>query len=198
MHHNKNVIIGLGTGRCGTVSLTNLLNSQDCCVAEHESNAGKETWGDNFKDLSYYIDNKSEKYVCEVSFYNLPYTNQLIAKYDNVKFVILKRDRQEVIDSYMKKTSGRNHLQLHDGTHYKHCVWDSAYPKFKEDVDKAGSIGLFWDMYYNSCADIDQSLCYNMNTDDLNDEVECLNMLNFCGFKTPIYTKYKSNQFNKK
>lgn len=193
----KNIIIGLGTGRCGTVSLTRLLNLQNSCVASHESVARSsqngETWGKNFTELVNYIDNKSEKFVCEVSFYNLPYVEQLINRYDNVKFVIMKRDRQETIDSYMKKTSGRNHWQTHDGTHYRKCEWDSTYPKF-EGVDKTDSIGMYWDYYYNMCSDIDQSLCYTINTNDLNDEAKCLDMLSFCGFESPKYSKIKLNQ----
>lgn len=191
----KNIIIGLGTGRCGTVSLTNLLSLQDSCVANHEYRMKNQArvWGNNFTALKEYIDNKSEKFVCEVSFYNLPEVDRLIDRYNNVKFIIMKRDKQETIDSYMKKTIGRNHWQEHDGTRYRYCEWDSAYPKFNGN-DKADSIGMYWDMYYHLCDHIDQSLCYTMNTNDLNDEAKCLDMLSFCGFKSPKYLKIKLNQ----
>jgi hypothetical protein len=32
----KNTIIGLGTGRCGSMSLTNLLSFQGNCLVSHE------------------------------------------------------------------------------------------------------------------------------------------------------------------
>lgn len=193
----KYIIIGLGTGRCGTVSLTNLFKLQSSCGAEHEHTAHNsqhgEIWGKNFTGLVDYIENRSEKYICDVSFYNLPYVEQLIDMFDNVKFVVMKRDRQETIDSYMRKTSGRNHWQIHNGTRYKHCPWDSIYPKF-EGTDKADAIGKYWDYYYNTCSNIDQSLCYNLNTSDLNNKEKCLDMLNFCGFESPVYKYIKSNQ----
>lgn len=193
----KNIIIGLGTGRCGTVSLTNLFKSQSSCVAEHEYTAHNsqhgEVWGDNFMELVDYIESKSEKFVCEISFYNLPYIDQLIDRYDDVKFIIMKRDRQETINSYLKKTINRNHWQEHDGTRYKYCKWDSAYPKF-EGADKADSIGMYWDYYYETCSNINQALCYNLNLDDLNNEGKCLDMLSFCGFVSPKYLNIKLNQ----
>jgi hypothetical protein len=193
---SENIIIGLGTGRCGTVSLSNLLNSQKDSFFSHEWDESHK-WDSNI----YYFKNYLEGLGClplidfygDVSFYNLPYCTDLQKLYTNIKFIILKRDRQETINSYIAKTPGRNHWQAHDGSSFRFCNWDKCYPKFNAN-NKADAIGMYWDMYYEQCSKLDQSKCYHLNTEDLNNEEKCLDMLSFCNFESPTYFKAHDNK----
>ena len=77
----------------------------------------------------------------------LPYVEQILARYPDVKFVCLKRDRASTVASYMKKTEGRNHWIQHDGSRWYRDRWDHSYPKYP-CADKEKAIGRYWDDYY--------------------------------------------------
>lgn len=154
----RHLIIGLGTGRCGTVSISNLLSEQENTKVFHEGigKLGKdrllpwetideEWWILNIKSLF----SCDEDHVGDVAFYYLPYVDLLRKHFSfQLKLFALKRDREETINSYMKKTKNRNHWYNHDGIKWKKDpVWDKCYPKFDEK-DKYKAIGLYWDYYY--------------------------------------------------
>lgn len=190
-----NVIIGLGTGRCGTVSLSKLLNYQFDSHISHE--LFKLSWITDlryFKEFELNINNRNSAYVGDVASWLLPYANNIIEKYPNSKFIILKREKEEVITSFLKKTVGRNHWQSHNGIDYKFCRYDKCFPKFSNDLTKAEAIGKYWEEYYRMCNQIDSTKCYWLNTEDLNDETECIKMLEFCGFDNPQFIKIKTNE----
>lgn len=194
---SKKLIIGLGTGRCGTMSLANLLNYQDDCSVSHELNgAARLPWKQSppmFDNFINRILDRNESVVGDVSFYCLPYANFFMSQFDDVSFVILKRERQQTINSYMKKTYGRNHWVNHDGSNWKLDRWDDCYPKFEVD-DKKAAIGEYYDLYYKLCKKLPQDKCFWMETPELNDESKCLEMLNFAGFKNPKFKIFKKNE----
>lgn len=181
----KNLIIGLGTGRCGTVSLSKLLTSQDNSYFSHEWDE-VHMWNSSFNKFISYIDTIKHDFFGDVSFYNLPYVNSILEIYPNAKFIILKRDKNETIKSYMDKTKGRNHWQSHDGKKFKYCDWDHCYPKF-EAQSKSEAIGMYWEYYYEECSKISTKQSFHISTNELNDEKKCLELLNWCGFPRPIY-----------
>ena len=137
----KNLIIGLGTGRCGTASLAHLLNSQPDSTFVHEGLFSGKKY-DHFL-LPWEVDHSKflewEK--------KIQYAEIIIKKYPQVKFVCLKRDRNEVISSFMAKTRGRNHWSLNlSFLEFKDPIWDPIFPKFF--TSKKEGIGLYWDLYY--------------------------------------------------
>lgn len=193
---NKNVIIGLGTGRCGTVSLSKLLNAQKNSYFSHEW-GGAHAWNSYFNKFSSYIDHMQYEFCGDVAFYNLPYVSSILELYPNAKFIILKRDKNETIKSYMNKTKETNHWEFHDGKKFKYCDWDHCYPKF-EARDKSEAIGMYWEYYYKECSKINPKNCFYISTDELNDEKKCLELLNWCGFTKPIYRLSHFNKSNYK
>lgn len=183
------LIIGLGTGRCGTVSLTKLLSKQKDTYASHEHIGARVAWGCDFTEVVKSISQQNRfirKFNADVSFYNLPYVKDFLEHYHDVKFIILKRNRDEVIQSFDHKTAGKNHWQKHSGAYYTKCEWDKCFPNF-EAVSKKDAIGKWWDFYYDECESISQDICYHLNTEDLNNKNKCLDMLRFCGYDEPIY-----------
>tara|TARA_Y100000004_G_scaffold122102_1_gene137296 strand:+ start:66 stop:665 length:600 start_codon:yes stop_codon:yes gene_type:complete len=197
------VIIGLGTGRCGTVSLSKLIDKQEGARCSHEGvrlpwvvsegrfnkayNKIVQGYGDFIEEQKSTVF-KRLSFVGDVSFYNLPYYNLFLERDPETKFIILKRDRDSVIKSYLKKTRGSNHWQK--GLAKKN-VWDECFPKF-EAKDKADAIGMYYDKYYSMAEDIPNA--FHMNTEDLNDSDKCMDMLAFCGFSNPILKSFWANR----
>jgi hypothetical protein len=181
----KKFIFGLGTGRCGTHSLQSLLNQQSNSNVTHEfGDIPALTWSrdkDMYRRQLKRIESRREHFVGDVGFYWLPYVEELMNDC-NPKIIVLKRNKQETIESYMKKTIGRNHWQTHDGQMYRSDHWDRCYPKYIcESKEKA--IGLYWEEYYKTCQILSNRYPNNIKIYDINslnksESVE--EILNFC------------------
>jgi len=193
---NKRLIFGLGTGRCGSMSLANLLTYQSDCLISHELGGAPWLTWEPSKSLNVFMNrivNRRESIVGDVSFYSLPYANILMDRYDDVRFVILKRDKEETIKSYMKKTQGRNHWMLHNGSVWRLDIWDRCYPKFNVET-KEEALSRYYDHYYELCQQLPQDKCFWLQSSELNDESKCLEMLKFCGIESPRFKIFKKNE----
>lgn len=195
----KSIIIGLGTGRCGTVSLANLLNSQRDTSVTHENDRHTMPWIVNevlFESAFEKMCQRPGTHIGDVAFFWLPYASKLLEVSNNtVKFVILQRDKQQTCESYDKKTAGRNHWQVHDGTTYRHDnIWDQCYPKVDSSLSRVQAIESYYDQYYNLCSHLPEENTFRIETHQLNDESTCLNMLQFCGFESSVWEKNHMNR----
>lgn len=111
--------------------------------------------------------------IGDIAFYYLSYVEAIAARNENVRFICLKRDRAETVESWMRKTAigrwrskriadrlaamitrepyyhGTNFWMEHDGTQWMpDPVWDKCFPKF-DAADKRDAIGRYWDFYYH-------------------------------------------------
>ena len=149
---DKKIIIGLGSGRCGTKSLAYLLNKQSGVTCTHEVFRlpweFKETKIRNIHSL---FSKKRKDVVGDVAFYYLNYVKYLINQYPNIKFICLKRDRDETIKSYIEKTFYKDHwrnFNVKKKEGYGYSVWDKCYPTYSDIVDKGQAIAQYYDDYY--------------------------------------------------
>ena len=184
-------VFGLGTGRCGTHSLAHLLNSQPNVKVSHE--VGGQPMLPWVKDkTSIEFANEiihkleSDSINGDVAFYWLSYVHEIIQCTPHVKFVVLKRDRQAVIDSFMKWTPTRNHWKNHMGLEWIECPWDKCFPTYSNKLTKEEAIGEYWDKYYKRIDILmriypDQFIIFQ--TEDLNDEEKVQGLLGWCGLK---------------
>ena len=176
------IIIGLGTGRCGTVSLSHLLNSQKSSQFTHEANP-RLPWEQNmnlFDKFMTGLEETDKDFVGDVSFYHLPYVEQMIMRNSEIKFVCLQRDKDATVKSYLKKIGERNHWSSKGTVD----VWDKHYPTY-EEMAKPMAIGKYWDDYYakvNGLAWQYPDSVKIWKTEDLNNEESVLEILEFCGF----------------
>ena len=144
----KQLIIGLGTGRCGTVSLSKLLKRQNINTTHETKILPWEFDKKMIDNLLNSITNRVNNMVSDVAFYYLPYVPYIIEKYPNTKFVCFKRDKKQTIESYVIKFKDRNHLSLNLNNNYRKSKnWDHAYPKY-DQFDKKTALGLYWNDYY--------------------------------------------------
>ena len=156
---NKQLIISIGTGRCGSVSLSKFLSAQDKVSVLHEGRLDSrkirklikwENDEDNlFEWLEFLLSLDGHKFVGDTGMYYLQYIEQIIDKYPEVKIIVMERNKEEVVKSYIKKTTGRNHWFDHDGKEWeKDDKWDPCFPKY--DVSsKEEALEKYWEDYKN-------------------------------------------------
>ena len=105
---DKKVIIGLGPGRCGSMSLALFFAAQPIIMSHHESNPklrwdasvfefiGK--WADLFHNVAYDL-----PVLSDVAFWYLPFVDYIKYVCPNTKFVCMRRDTEKVVESFMLK-----------------------------------------------------------------------------------------------
>lgn len=149
------LVIGLGTGRCGTDSLARFLNFQEGAGVSHERFRYKLAWCKAEKRIDEFLQwvrlQTDQRLVGDVASAYLPYVEYILAAYPKVKFICLQRERTATIESFMKKNSATNHWMDHDGNQWQVNKWDACFPKYSA-ASKAEAIGLYWDEYYKWAA----------------------------------------------
>lgn len=181
----KQLIFGMGSGRCGTTSLYRLLNFQKNSKITHESKPLL-TWKFNKNKIDNKLGkilNQKKRYVGDVASYYLPYIEYIIKKYPSSKFIILKRPKKEVVESFLKKTKKRkwNHWTKKE-IKKKHNRWDQIFPKCNLKSKKE-AIGKYWEDYYFLSKKLIKKYPKNVKgflTDDLNSKEGVKNIINFC------------------
>ena len=168
---NKKLIIVLGTGRCGTKSIVSVLNNQPGFRITHELRRLK--WMVNISDLKTSINMMMDRecvYTGDAAFWYLNYVPFIKDEYPNTFFICLRRDRDETVDSYMRKTPIINHWTSQESEHYKEAEWNiywsPCYPHY--DLTKKEAIYLFWDKYYEKAARFEKEIC-NFRIVEMND-----------------------------
>ncbi len=164
--------MGLGTGRSGTQTLVALLNQYPDAHITHEQFPIESTWLPNsryFDRLCNYLDDRPETIVGDVSFYNLNYFYLFRERYNNIKFVCLKREKEATIQSYKRKTEGRNHFSFPNEAH-EHRLWDKKFPMIL-NKDKDEALSFYYDHYYGQTAYLEHIYPDVIRTFDLS----CLN-----------------------
>lgn len=199
------LIIGIGTGRCGTHSLAKILDSQKDAGITHELGDQPYLKWKNDPKISNVIlhfrkEGTTKKFFGDVSFYYLNYLEEILREFPDAKIVSIKRDPDSTVASYMKWTEGRNHWKEHTGIRWRKCVWDDCYPKY--ELDKKESIQQYWKDYYLKVDELSKkypSNFFHLNMEDLNSEKRVEDLLDFCGFESKIIlngTKESQQQYS--
>ncbi len=198
------IVIGLGSGRTGTASLSHMIDSQQDAICFHELNPTGAVFSGNpqpiintinefqaildggehkrlaidySRDMSVKTYNTLQamprvRMIGDIAYYYLSYVDDILAVNRNVRFVCIKRNRQQTVDSWIAKSAvhrwpslwladrlkslitrtpfyqSKNFWQTHDGEQYlPDPVWDSTFPKF-EAASREEAIGMYWDYYY--------------------------------------------------
>ena len=141
------------------MSLAKLINDQEDWICTHEMrpilpwNIDEVLACDR---IEYF--NRKDK-VADVASYYLPYVEMFLEEIEDLKVVCLKRDREQVVSSFMAKTANtnppRNHWCNHDGdTWTLDPIWDRAFPNYDLDIEtspheyKEELIRTYWYKYY--------------------------------------------------
>jgi len=147
------MIFGMGTGRCGTVSLTTLLNKQPGVSSTHEGQFCP--WEHDL--VSFYQSVLKEIFlgkkarVAPVAFYWIKYLGDIFRDVRDPKVICLKRRREEVIKSFAGMYQDRNKWSNPDGDKFDGrnpgiSPLSAMWPKY--NLPKEEAIGKYWDEYY--------------------------------------------------
>tara|TARA_B110000211_G_scaffold66907_1_gene77304 strand:- start:1268 stop:1948 length:681 start_codon:yes stop_codon:yes gene_type:complete len=210
----KQLIISIGTGRSGSVSLSQFLSHQQKMRLLHEGKIEEKgirtliKWENDtdqlFKWITYLSNVNSDEYFYgDTGMYYLPYIKLIIQKYPNVKIIGLVRDKESVVNSYLNKTEGRNHWYNHNGKDWKKDEkWDPCYPKYNES-NKKKALELYWEEYNETTKTLQTEFpeqikmwtIREFNTENGKNEI-----LDFIGYKLErdISSDYKLNQIKQK
>eukprot|EP00051_Salpingoeca_urceolata_P008534 m.106847 g.106847 ORF g.106847 m.106847 type:complete len:306 (+) comp15804_c1_seq3:152-1069(+) len=201
----QNIIVGLGTGRCGTVTLTAALNGQQASVFTHEQvvQGSRFSWESGQKasrvkqQLALWKKQATQsgaRFVGGVYYAYLAYLKEFLAADPCIRFVVLKRDRAAVVASYMRTTKGTNHWQPKDlwakreAKGFAQTVWTNTYPKFVEATSKEDAVGMYWDYYYNAVDEWVDAYPDNFRVVEspavFNNKQQLVALLRWCGFST--------------
>lgn len=158
------LIIGLGSGRSGTVSLARLLDAQPGFSVTHEAlefqlrAEGSEQLVDDFLgEITGPSTRRRGTTVGDVFSAYLYYVEQIVEAFPGTRFVCLRRDRASTVKSFARKVEPANHWMEHDGTRWMSDPWDASFPKFSATtVEEA--IGLYWDDYYERASAFETEL----------------------------------------
>ncbi len=192
------IVIGLGTGRCGTVSLQRMLNQLDSSFFTHRGFMlpwyGEKSAA--VKKMRVFLQETNKRVVGDIGFYWLPYVEEMIKNFPGIKFVCLKRNRRETIKSFMKETEGRNHWMRHDGTIWKRdVIWDRCYPKF-DAVSKEQALEMYWDTYYSEAERLERMYSSSFkifSIDMLSSSESFQEILRFIGLGPQVVTPVGGN-----
>lgn len=234
------IVIGLGSGRSGTASLSKLLNSQKNSHCFHELNPscishfGTEqpiintinefqtilnggntskltvdfTRNVSVKSYAKLVQKKNVELIGDIAHYYLSYVDTIAKLNSNVRFVCLKRNKEDTVKSWLKKTSihrwrskkiadrfksiimrtpyyqSYNHWIDHSGEKWKvDPIWDKCFPKFKTH-NKKEAIEMYWDYYYEKADDLASKLkeiFLIVDIKKLNSSEGQSEILTFCG-----------------
>ena len=158
------LILGLGTGRCGTHSLTDLLNRQPDSIFTHEEFPllhWKQLPGRPgiAARLSRIRRSRSARFIGDVGSFYLPYVEEIMALEPDVRFICLERPRDAVVSSFCKLLDVRLPLPTdHWSTHpadgwYHDPVWSPIFPQY-DLPDRETSLRRYWDDYHSTSLDL--------------------------------------------
>lgn len=147
--------IGLGTGRCGTSSLSRALSEACGREISHERRPLL-AWDAGRSEVFAHLDRLGDggPFFGDVAFYYLPHVETILAWGESrgvrVRLVCLQRDREATVESYRRKVRPyrANHWMNHDGRRWRRSpAWDPCYPKLDHCRGLGEAIGAYWDLY---------------------------------------------------
>lgn len=169
-------IVGLGTGRCGTHSLARLLSLQHGIEVGHERHPPLDWEGDAEPDRHIRRDN-----TADVGFYYLNYVEGLLRQYPDLKAVCMVRDRQSVVDSFIRVRPRGTDWFSHGG---KPNQWDRCFPKY--NVPFSLAVAAYWTDYNAKAMLLAGERFRLFRTEKLNSESAVDELLEWLGFNNRV------------
>ena len=143
------LVLGLGSGRCGSTSLTGSFARLPECCATHE-NPPLVHWPPEPQQIRFHIKRfrlllDRFRLVFDSAHWWLNATDELIDAFGGIQFIGLMRDPETCARSFLNmKGVGRgsiNHWVDHDGSFWRPARWDRLYPSYDVDLHGLGAIG---------------------------------------------------------
>lgn len=154
MNNLKQLVIAIGTGRSGSVSLYHLLAQQSDVAFTHEQSPLL-PWkisDDLFNQKINALLRQDARIVGDVCHSWLPYIPMLMKRYPDARVICLERDCEAVVSSYINKLrrKNKNHWVLHHGKRWRRdSKFDPTFPKY-EDLELEDVVRRYWLEYHQA------------------------------------------------
>lgn len=202
------LIFGMGTGRCGTVTLSKLLASQPGCNATsflHETRPILPWESAHTSDVaSTRLSAIRQRLRCtggkagDVALFYLAYARDMLEIDPHIRFIVLQRARDEVVRSYVQKQLRCN---LWSACPNKTCrpgdiKWLPAFPKYPclTNSTIADGVRQYYDDYESKVAGLTRDFPLNVRVYEspaiFSDESRQYEMLRWAGFPHPTVTQW--------
>jgi len=181
-------VFGLGTGRCGTKSLADLLDAQPGVSVSHECGGRILPWdldGVGLDAVLKILNTFPGAVKGDVAFYYLNYVESILQRYPDARFVCLKRDKVGCVASLVAKHDSLGINPLQPGV-CEPSVWDRTMPDIDPDLDRLSSVCRYYDDYYSAAGLLVEKYPDSFrifDTEALNTEHGVRDILDFCGVK---------------
>ena len=197
----KRLLIGLGTGRCGTLSLATVLDAQYQASVTHEFN-----WRLPWIPITSYLNIQLTsifnlqvgEQVGDVGFYYLPYAEKIINTYPDSRLICLKRDMDDTTASQMRAGESLHHMHVVDeGSKYfdhdkcdlsnlENRIFRNCFPKY--DLPEKKAWEQYWKDYYTVAERLQSKYPTNFGIFDMEETLNTADgqnkMLEFAGTKS--------------
>jgi hypothetical protein len=152
------IVLVVGTGRCGMVSLLNVLSKQPRTRATLEEVPllpWKRAAGDRVmrERLARFRKSRDGEFLVDAASFYLPYLEDAIAADPDVRVVGLKRPREETVASFGRfldeyNAFPTNHWAEEPAVGWSHdVIWTRTMPQYPL-ADRAEGLRSYWDEYY--------------------------------------------------
>jgi hypothetical protein len=202
------LIIGCGTGRCGTKSFSKLMDSQYSIKGFHElfiqpkgttfrQKYHISKWSfdkSDFKIIKPYFDSLINKDIIlsEVGPYYLNFLKILEDRYKNdIKIVIIRRNKQEFVKSISRIINVVKNYQTNFFT-FKSLTGNYFY-KFKLD-DIENSASDYYDWFYKKIEEQKLNNYFILETKDLNNEQKIKKLFEYLEFEDFNFKSFHENK----
>lgn len=186
------MIIGIGTGRCGTQSLAALLSAQDGCEITHERYGPRVRWGASWRTYPLALWQTCMQgdapIAGDVALYWLPQVRRFARQAESadvgLRIVCMERPRAEVVASFERKIGPKVDHWTYDSPAH---AWNWCFP-LEDGATRAERIGAYWDRYHAAVRGLrsDGVPVRIMPTQDLNDPEAVRGLLEWCGVEAPL------------
>jgi hypothetical protein len=199
------VVLGMGTGRCGTYTLYNILAKQGGTACTHEGFG--HPWEPDYlifyETLFNLLVNFKGDVIANVGWYWINYVGRIMNTLEDPRCICLKRPKEEVVYSFQTYLPGINKWTDPDSLHWqprKYAVTPDRHmwPRYDAPLEKA--LGMYWDEYYAKSEFWQSRLPNNFITMDmheaLNTEDGQRRMLSFLGYPEDEHKIFLNQKLN--
>lgn len=185
------LVMGLGSGRCGTYSLYRLLEAQKGFISIHEGfylpwyDIDLLTMWRHLERLR--VVGANVHSVATTSFVWINYIPEIMAHMHKPRCICLRRSREETVDSFETRFPTFNLFTARDCKHWKGQEYEDTVRLFqwpKYSLPRKEATGAYWDEYYEKAEYWAGRYpdCFRIfNIEDLNTETGVTAILNFAG-----------------
>jgi hypothetical protein len=178
------LIIGTGSGRCGTHSLAELFDSQENIVAFHEMKPVM-PWKFSRKHFHERVARLGlmDGIICDVALYHSAYLSHFIRKWPSTRVIVLQRDKEMTVASFNMAFIAKDYFRDDEETPMD---WKAAFPTYSKDESKWSATQKYYEDYYNRIAELVKRYPKNIrifDTNCLNTEAGVEAILDFAGIK---------------